>query len=243
MPEIERSVIQLEGLHEAVTSGLNFPTVFKSPSDSWLQSSLWSPGSLASVAGDIRTDFRVWPMSSGSIWENDCPSKEASFAQFNAWVERETTGNKPKLPRSNPFYRFPYKDVCLYAGYKEMSNLFGPGSPVHDAIDWGCAGLAGRGGSKTVFWMGTAGAYTPCHYDSYGYNIVAQLHGHKRWTLYAPDDSKNLYPTRIPYEESSVFSDVDHKSPDLKQHPAFAKASKHEVRNGCTVMNFLRGCP
>lgn len=44
---------------------------------------------------------------------------------------------------------------------------------------------------------------------------VAQLHGKKRWLLYPPADTANLYPTRIPYEESSVFSRVDARAPDL----------------------------
>ena len=44
---------------------------------------------------------------------------------------------------------------------------------------------------------------------------VAQLHGRKRWLLYPPADTANLYPTRVPYEESSVFSRVDARAPDL----------------------------
>lgn len=27
------------------------------------------------------------------------------------------------------------------------------------------------------FWLGSAGAHTPCHYDTYGYNIVVQVYG------------------------------------------------------------------
>lgn len=52
-------------------------------------------------------------------------------------------------------------------------------------------------------FKGTSGAYTPCHYDTYGFNLHAQLYGHKRWILFPPDD--NMSPTRIPYEDSSVF--------------------------------------
>ena len=53
--------------------------------------------------------------------------------------------------------------------------------------------------------LGTEGAYTPCHYDTYGFNLYTQISGHKRWILFPPDDSNLLKPTRIPYEESSVF--------------------------------------
>lgn len=43
----------------------------------------------------------------------------------------------------------------------------------------------------------------------------------KRWILFPPTDTKYLYPTRIPYEESSVFSDVDITDPDLIKHSLF----------------------
>jgi HSPB1-associated protein 1 len=59
---------------------------------------------------------------------------------------------------------------------------------------------------KKIF-LGTPGAYTPCHYDTYGFNLHAQIQGHKRWILFPP--TAELCPTRLPYEESSVFSQLD----------------------------------
>uniref|UniRef100_A0A914DSA5 JmjC domain-containing protein n=1 Tax=Acrobeloides nanus TaxID=290746 RepID=A0A914DSA5_9BILA len=52
----------------------------------------------------------------------------------------------------------------------------------------------------SALWIGTSGAYTPCHYDTYGFNIHVQLKGTKRWILFPPED--DLMPTRIPYEKS-----------------------------------------
>lgn len=43
---------------------------------------------------------------------------------------------------------------------------------------------------------------------------VAQLHGRKKWLLFSPEDTTRLYPTRVPYEESSVFSRVDPRAPN-----------------------------
>jgi len=40
----------------------------------------------------------------------------------------------------------------------------------------------------------------------------------KRWVLFPPSQTDCMYPTRIPYEESSVFSQVNVRSPDLCQH-------------------------
>lgn len=51
----------------------------------------------------------------------------------------------------------------------------------------------------------------------------------KRWHLFPPEDTPFLYPTRIPYEESSVFSKVNVVNPDLKRFPQFWKARRHMV--------------
>lgn len=62
------------------------------------------------------------------------------------------------------------------------------------------------------FWIGSRGAHTPCHYDTYGCNIVVQVHGRKRWLLFPPE--AKLKPTRVPYEESSVYSEENFYSPE-----------------------------
>lgn len=51
----------------------------------------------------------------------------------------------------------------------------------------------------------------------------------KRWHLFPPEDTSKMYPTRIPYEESSVFSQVDVLRPDLKRFPGFETARAHSV--------------
>lgn len=51
----------------------------------------------------------------------------------------------------------------------------------------------------------------------------------KRWHLFPPEDTPFLYPTRIPYEESSVFSKINVINPDLKRFPRFQKARRHVV--------------
>lgn len=51
----------------------------------------------------------------------------------------------------------------------------------------------------------------------------------KRWHLFPPEDTQKLYPTRIPYEESSIFSQVDVLQPDLSRFPAFRGARPHVV--------------
>ena len=47
------------------------------------------------------------------------------------------------------------------------------------AVDWGVFGLDGRDGGDSTMWIGSSKAYTPCHQDTYGFNLVAQIAG--RW--------------------------------------------------------------
>ena len=44
-------------------------------------------------------------------------------------------------------------------------------------IDWRPFGFEKRNANDSTLWIGTKNAYTPCHYDSYGYNLVAQIYG------------------------------------------------------------------
>lgn len=49
----------------------------------------------------------------------------------------------------------------------------------------------------------------------------------KRWILFPPADTAHLYPVRIPFEESSVFSQVNFKCIDLLQFPLLRHCTPH----------------
>ncbi|CAM9181020.1 unnamed protein product, partial [Discosporangium mesarthrocarpum] len=162
-------------------------------------------------AAELVTTWRVHPHGSSSVWESECIFLEASLGHFVAW-EREDV-----LDEGNPFAPFNRGGHWVYADYKRLEeftedklNLLGP------LVDWGVLGCSKRLEDST-FWLGSEGSHTPLHHDTYGLNLVAQLHGRKKWTLFPPEDTEHLYPTRIPYEESSVFSQVDVRAPDLKR--------------------------
>lgn len=44
-------------------------------------------------------------------------------------------------------------------------------------IDWHRFGFKERNAKDSTLWLGSKFAYTPCHYDTYGYNLVAQIYG------------------------------------------------------------------
>lgn len=67
-----------------------------------------------------------------------------------------------------------------------------------------------------LFWLGSKGANTPCHYDTYGFNIVVQVFGKKSWLLFPP--KTKMTATRVPFEESSVYCKQNFYSPaDMEQ--------------------------
>ena len=158
-------------------------------------------------------------------------------------VERPSKRLKGEDPPVNPLMTFPRSEYWVYADYKYMSQLLcdeeeGEGGrgggrerskELIRAIDWSVFGFPEYDGSDSTLWVGSEEAYTPCHYDTYGCNLVAQLSGRKKWRLFPPKDSPMLYPTRVPFEESSVYSAVNVSRPDLSLHPGFRDAEEYEV--------------
>ena len=71
-----------------------------------------------------------------------------------------------------------------------------------------------------TLWIGSYGAHTPLHYDSYGRNIILQIYGEKLWSLWSPSEENltMLSPSRIPYEESSIYADRNRFDPRNKSH-------------------------
>jgi HSPB1-associated protein 1 len=184
-------------------------------------------------------------MSTEIVWETDCQFVNASFSEFDRWVNAnkrlEETGDNiisssNKHPRTDDklsdlpkLSDFDPETYAAYADYKYMKDLFLELPEYKQGIDWSTFGFPELTGEQSTFWMGTKGAYTPCHYDTYGFNLVAQLHGRKKWTLFSPHQCDCLYPTRLPYEESSVFSQVNIKRPDFNRHPCFRSAEPFQV--------------
>jgi hypothetical protein len=95
----------------------------------------------------------------------------------------------------------------------------------HKVFDWAEMGVPNVTAASSTFWMGSNGSHTPLHYDSYGNNVIMQLYGTKRWCIWYPTEANCavLSPTRIPYEESSLYADTSRFDPmreeDMARHP------------------------
>lgn len=195
--------------------------------------STFSPGNLAKIFSREVVKFRIGKRNTSEVqWEGLCDIREVSISDILIWNEIKdcNTSNEVERRIQSTLGACCNEHYWCYADYMYMKDLFQNHPEILPLLDWNSLGFQGKDGGDSTMWVGTKGAHTLCHYDTYGYNIVVQISGRKRWVLFPPVDSDCLYPTRIPYEESSVFSEVNVKNPDLKKHPKFSSA------NACVVI-------
>ncbi|XP_022174308.1 HSPB1-associated protein 1 isoform X1 [Myzus persicae] len=129
------------------------------------------------------------------LWESKCLYESHSFSEvINMSKDIENSGN---------WLYFDYKHI----GKTVNENIF-------KSISWKKFGYENLGPKDSTLWIGSIGAHTPCHQDLYGINLVAQVHGKKRWILMPPEMGKYLKPSRVPYEESSCYSKINFSCPD-----------------------------
>ncbi|WP_281558394.1 cupin-like domain-containing protein [Thalassomonas sp. RHCl1] len=75
-------------------------------------------------------------------------------------------------------------------------------------------------------WLGNK-ALVPAHYDE-SHNIACVISGKRRFTLFPPEQIKNLYVGPIDYTPTGpAISLVDVNNPDLEKHPRFEQALSH----------------
>lgn len=139
--------------------------------------------------------------TSGTIKHCDLPYWE----RFRTHEHLTFTGfaNKAKENRSaEQWHSHSYRDIVSWP------------SDLTESISFDSLGFDDT--EDVLFWLGSKGANTPCHYDTYGFNIVVQVYGKKSWLLFPPKTP--LTSTRVPFEESSVYCKQNFYSPaDMEQ--------------------------
>ncbi|KAM8854882.1 HSPB1-associated protein 1 homolog isoform 3-T6 [Spinachia spinachia] len=203
---------------------LQTPAVFPDMAAGW-PALLWTAERLSRCLGDRVVRFRLGRKkeTNAPLFETQCSYVEATLEHFLSWTLLQT-GSCP-----GPFCEYPSSEYWAYADYKYIALLLQDRPAMFQDVRWSDFGFEGRDGRESTLWVASEGANTPCHLDSYGCNLVLQVEGRKRWHLFPPEDTPHLYPTRIPYEESSVFSQVHVVHPDLRRFPLFRGSRAHEV--------------
>ncbi|XP_053421470.1 HSPB1-associated protein 1 isoform X2 [Nycticebus coucang] len=206
-----------------IIMSLQKPAIFCNMVCDW-PSRHWNATHLSEVLRGKQLRFRMGMKSISTVpqFETTCSYVEATLEEFLTW-------NCDYFSLSGPFRDFDHSKFWAYADYKYFVSLFEDKTDIFQDVKWSDFGFPGRNGRESTLWIGSLGSHTPCHLDSYGCNLVFQVQGRKRWHLFPPEDTPLLYPTRIPYEESSVFSKINVVNPDLKRFPEFRKAQRHTV--------------
>ncbi|XP_044525984.1 HSPB1-associated protein 1 isoform X2 [Gracilinanus agilis] len=207
-----------------IIMSLQQPAVFCNMVFDW-PAQHWNAKCLSKLLCGKQIRFRIGMKKTDTApqFETMCSYIDATLEEFLAWSYGQGVNS------CSPFNHYENSKFWAYADYKYLANVFEDNTDVLQNVVWSDFGFPGRDGRESTLWIGSLGANTPCHLDSYGCNLVFQVQGRKRWHLFPPEDTVFLYPTRIPYEESSVFSKVNVVNPDLKHFPQFVKAERHMV--------------
>lgn len=117
-------------------------------------------------------------------------------------------------------------DQHIYIGSTDIA-LFFPRLGADNSLDLAAIHpmLTAHQGFGSV-WIGNRTTAT-CHYD-YSHNIAVCVAGHRRFTLFPPDQAANLYPGPLdPTPGGQVVSMVDFAAPDFGRFPRFRDALGH----------------
>ncbi|XP_053672071.1 HSPB1-associated protein 1 [Anopheles nili] len=139
------------------------------------------------------------------------------------------SGSTPQWECQRTKAKMRMSDLCKFnVNAKKRWNTFSYRN-IHElpeacrrGINFACFGFP-EVDNDITFWISSAQAHTPCHYDTYGCNIVVQVYGRKSWILLPPE--AKLKTLRVPFEESSVYCEQNFYSP--ASFGSFAKVENH----------------
>ncbi|CAH2254557.1 jg22407 [Pararge aegeria aegeria] len=183
-----------EDLVRNLSAKSSLPLVFRQFIKDWPVCE-WDENKWTSVFGEKEIPFRCLKKSFVSdepCWERRCVVNKMTFMAFLGILNTS--------------------QEWMYFDYKYLHQWFSSDSELCKIISWKQFGYPDKRASDTTLWVGSKGSHTPAHQDTYGYNIIAQVHGRKRWILFPPE-AGGLKPTRVPYEESSVYSELNFYCP------------------------------
>jgi histone arginine demethylase JMJD6 len=110
----------------------------------------------------------------------------------------------------------------LLADIDPQLRYFSPNWAARRYLHRGMAASLHRGAAIEIYIGGSGGAFPVLHWDGLStHAFLMQIHGVKRYWVWPPSETPNLYPNpEVP--NTSPIRDIDH--PDLKKYPRFAQA-------------------
>lgn len=153
------------------------PFVIASQSLSSWPSFHWTLTDWSRICQQTLFPFRVHRRDSVDFWENEAIARFDTYLKYyNQW----RTSDVCNCDDENPFKKYPKSEFWVYSSYNHMKERLAEIPEVIQSVNWTQCGLGSRLDSdakNSTLWIGSEGAFTPCHQDSYGYNFVAQLSG------------------------------------------------------------------
>ena len=187
---------------------------------------MWTPEALASTFGSLDVQLQV-----GNVEQHEATYEDVAFGTFlthlndSRWLTNfsaSTRGGGVGAPGHSP----PY--------FAEENQIFREDPRYAEAAErlvnstMQPSGAAPPLFQDAYFWVGPAGTRTGLHTDWDAVNILHQLHGSKKVTLFAPVHTPFLYPN-TKFDLGATMSNVDPYDVDDVAHPNYHRAAPVEV--------------
>ncbi|XP_072377577.1 HSPB1-associated protein 1 isoform X2 [Diabrotica undecimpunctata] len=174
-----------------------------------------------------------------SDWKSALHNEKLEFRRgFNTSAKEPQWERKTKLLKGDFEYFLNHAQnnttEWLYFDYKQLNIWFKDNQNIRQELKWGPLGFPDIKPEDCTIWIGSKGAHTSCHMDCYGFNLVYQIYGSKSWLLFPPEE--NLKPTRIPYEESSIYSKLNFFSPNINDFIGLSNKCRKIILNPGDVL-------
>jgi hypothetical protein len=159
----------------------------------------WSPASFAERHGDFRTF--AYAMRDGRITLDRRLGFQVIHLTLREYVARIEEGSSPSLYLRAPLSRLP---TALAADLEVPPYC------------------AGRPALRHNLWFGGAGTTSQLHFDL-PHNLVAQVHGRKRFVLFEPSERRHLHPASW-LSSTPHLAHADPLRPDYERFPRLRSA-------------------
>lgn len=179
------------------------PVIITGVADKWDAVAKWNAEYLRSCSEDTRVEIVV-SKNQATIARPEKGWQTHRMLDMGLHEFLNTVENSEKLKR---YYYLQYQKANIFPG---AQNDFA----VPDFIP--------RKAINTRVWVGSGRNITPLHHDTQS-NVLTQVRGRKKFTLFSPAESRSFYPFPF-YAKSYTLSPVNLKEPDYEKYPRFKKA-------------------
>jgi hypothetical protein len=176
------------------------PVVLTELTDAWRPPEEWTLERMADDYGAARVVAAV--LASGTLMDDPTRGVVFRHVQLREFIESLARPGAASHYVMAPTWNFPatFQDAYQVPPY--------------------CVGAPHL---RAKVWVGKGGTVTPMHRDV-PHNLHVHLSGRKRWLLFAPEQSRRVYPRGL-LSGMPNFSDVNPERPDYERHPLFRNAT------------------